>query len=277
MEIYALIGPSGTGKSHRAAVVANQLEAEAIIDDGLLIQGNQIIAGSSAKRQSTRIGAVKAALFMDDNRAEEIKAALAKLSPTRVLILGTSARMVNRIASRLGLPAPQRIVNIEEYASEKEIRQAKYVRDQLGKHVIPAPTLEVKKGFPGTLVEPLHVFLKKKAPLGAQEWLEQSIVRPTFSPNGKFTIAERAIITIAGYATRSVAGVISSGRIIVNSEQEGVITIDISPTIAYGLPAHQVAAELQRQIALTVEKSTGLQVRKVNVLVKQLYFPPSTK
>lgn len=272
MEIYALVGSSGTGKSHRAAVVANQLEAQAIIDDGLLIQGNQIIAGTSAKRQPTRIGAIKAALFMDDNRAQEMIEAIDKLAPTNILILGTSDRMAKRISSRLGLPSPQKIINIEEVASDKEIRKAKYLRTHFSKHVIPAPTLEVKKSFPGTLVDPLHIFLKKKETPGKREWLEQSIVRPTFTINGKLTIADRVISTIANYASQSVAGVTSTGRIVVNVEQEGIITIDISPTIAYGQPVHKVAVEMQHQIELTVEAITGLQVRKVNVMVKGLSF-----
>jgi uncharacterized alkaline shock family protein YloU len=273
LEIYALVGSSGTGKSHRAAVVANRLEVQAIIDDGLLIQGNQIIAGTSAKRQSTRLGAIKAALFMDENRAQEMKEAIDKLAPARILILGTSDRMVTRITGRLGLPSPQKTMNIEEFASEKEIRKAKYLRTHFSKHVIPAPTLEVEKSFPGTLVDPLHVFLKKKETPGKKEWLEQSIIRPSFTLDGKLTIADRAIIIIAGYAAQSVAGVTSTGNITVNVEQEGIITIDISSTIAYGLPVHHVAFELQRQIDLTVEKITGLQVRKVNVLVKSLSFP----
>ncbi|OPX88741.1 MAG: hypothetical protein A4E53_01815 [Pelotomaculum sp. PtaB.Bin104] len=277
MEIYALVGPSGTGKSHRAAVVANQLEAQAIIDDGLLIQGNRIIAGSSAKRQPTRIGAIKAALFMEENQAQEIIDALTQLAPNKILILGTSAGMVKRIANRLGLPFPQKIMNIEEFASEKEIRKAKFHRTHFSKHVIPAPTLEVKKSLPGILVDPLHIFLKKKESPGKKDWLEQSVIRPTFTFNGKLTIADSAISALAGHAARSVEGVTSTGRIIINVEQEGIISIDISPTIAYGLPVHQVASELQRQIELTVEKTTGLQVRKVNVLVKSISFPKATE
>ncbi len=275
MEIYALVGPSGTGKSHRAAVVAHQLEAQAIIDDGLLIKENQIIAGSSAKRQATRLGAIKAALFMDETRAQEIIEALDKLGPTRILILGTSVGMVKRIADRLGLPVPQ-IMNIEEFASEKEIRKARYIRTHFSRHVIPVPTLEVKKSFPGTLVQPLRIFLKKKETPEKKEWLEQSMVRPTFTTNGKLTIAESAISSIAGYVAQSVAGVTSGGSIIVKAEQEGVISIDISTTIAYGFLVHQAAAELQRQIHLTVEKITGLEVRKVDVLVKSLSFPKTT-
>ena len=35
MEVLALVGPSGTGKSHRALVVAHDYNVDAIIDDGI--------------------------------------------------------------------------------------------------------------------------------------------------------------------------------------------------------------------------------------------------
>ena len=49
VEVVAFIGPTGTGKSHRASKVAHDCGADVIIDDGLLIKYNKIIAGTSAK------------------------------------------------------------------------------------------------------------------------------------------------------------------------------------------------------------------------------------
>ena len=42
---YALVGPSGTGKSFRARLVADKYKIEAIIDDGLLIKDERILKG----------------------------------------------------------------------------------------------------------------------------------------------------------------------------------------------------------------------------------------
>lgn len=276
MEVFALVGPSGTGKSHRATIVAHQLEAQAIIDDGLLIQGNRILAGASAKRQPTRIGAIKTALFMEDKNAREIKDALAGMAPEKILILGTSVEMVERIASKLELSAPKKILKIEDVASEKEIRKAKFIRTRFSKHVIPAPTLEVKKSFPGTLVDPLQVFLRKKGVPGKKDWLEQSVVRPTFTFHGKLTIANSALIAIAGHAAGLVGGISNAGRINVNVEQEGIVAIDIHPTVTFGYHIHEVAAELQRRVKQAVEDMTGLQVKEVNVHVKGLSFAQAT-
>ena len=42
MDVIALVGPSGTGKSHRALLVAHKHQADAIIDDGILIKDGKI-------------------------------------------------------------------------------------------------------------------------------------------------------------------------------------------------------------------------------------------
>jgi uncharacterized alkaline shock family protein YloU len=275
LEVISLVGPSGTGKSHRATNIAHQLDAQVIIDDGLLIQGNRILAGSSAKRQPTRIGAIKSALFMDDNQVMDIKKALLELAPDKVLILGTSNGMAERIAARLGLPAPSTILNIEDVASEKEIRKARFLRSQYSKHVIPAPTLEVKRSFPGTLVDPLHVFMRKRGVSGKKDWLEQSIVRPTFTYHGKLSISNNALAAIAGHAASAVNGVSNAGKINIHVEQEGIVTIDIFPVMIFGFLLHEVSAEIQKRIKKSVEEMTGLQVKMVNIQVKSLSIPKS--
>ena len=50
MEVFALIGESGTGKSYKSILVADNNGIDTIIDDGLLIKDGKKLAGSSAKR-----------------------------------------------------------------------------------------------------------------------------------------------------------------------------------------------------------------------------------
>ena len=50
MKVYSFTGKSGTGKSYQAIRVAKENGVPAIIDDGLLIYRNKIVAGSSAKK-----------------------------------------------------------------------------------------------------------------------------------------------------------------------------------------------------------------------------------
>ena len=61
IQIYGLVGKAGTGKSFRAQLVAAKYNIDYIIDDGLLIQNQQIVAGKSAKQAKGPYGAVKIA------------------------------------------------------------------------------------------------------------------------------------------------------------------------------------------------------------------------
>ena len=102
MEVVAFVGPSGTGKSHRAIGVAFDNKCDAIIDDGLLIKGTKILAGTSAKNEDNRIQAVKRAIFTDNEHAKVVREALAQSNIRRLLIIATSDNMINKIIGRLG-------------------------------------------------------------------------------------------------------------------------------------------------------------------------------
>ena len=64
IKVYAFVGRSGTGKSYRAQYVARDNNVSYIIDDGLFIKDNEVIAGTSAKKAPTKIETVKHALFL---------------------------------------------------------------------------------------------------------------------------------------------------------------------------------------------------------------------
>ena len=89
-----LLDHHGTGKSYRAQMVASERNISYIIDDGLLIFENKVVAGKSAKKAATKIETVKKALFNNVDEAEEIKKAFRKYTPESILILGTSDNMI---------------------------------------------------------------------------------------------------------------------------------------------------------------------------------------
>ena len=128
MKIYAFVGPSGTGKSHRAQMVASEKGINYIIDDGLLINENKIIAGTSAKKAPTKIESVKHALFSKNEQKAEIKSAIKKYKPEKILILGTSDNMVEKIVQNLSFPKISEFIDISEVATEEEITTAKRIR-----------------------------------------------------------------------------------------------------------------------------------------------------
>ena len=72
VKVYALVGRSGTGKSFRAQLVADKYHIPLIVDDGLLIRNDKIVAGKSAKQESNFLTAVKRALFQDTEHLKEV-------------------------------------------------------------------------------------------------------------------------------------------------------------------------------------------------------------
>ena len=86
MEVVAFYGPPGTGKSDRALVIAYENQCSCIIDDGILIYHNRIVAGKSAKREESRLKAVRRAIFWDEEQREDVKKTLQKIHPDCILI-----------------------------------------------------------------------------------------------------------------------------------------------------------------------------------------------
>ena len=187
--VYALVGESGTGKSFRSKLLAEKYGIHAIIDDGLLIEDDKILAGRSAKREKTYMGAVRAALFDDKEHRDEVAKVLKKAHIKKILILGTSEKMVFKIATRLQLPPPQKIIKIEDIATREEIEKAIKTRTVEGKHVIPVPSIEVKRSYPQIFSNSIKLLLKKRKLFPGKEsaegkLFEKSIVQPEFSKKG---------------------------------------------------------------------------------------------
>ncbi len=277
MQIFALIGPSGTGKSHRAIMVAHQTQSDIIIDDGLLIKGDQILIGTTAKKQSTRIGAIKTALFNDPLMAKLATETIINYNPERILILGTSVGMVQRIASTLKLPEISKYIKIEDVASPAEINNARLNRTKYSRHVIPAPTIEVLKGFPGILIEPLRILIGKDKGKKRQvkSWHEQSVVRPTFTCYGNMTISEHAISSIVAISAREIPAIKNPGKIVINQTENGLI-IEIAPAFYFGASLSEISAKLQIVIKDNVEYMTGLTVKSTNISVKAVQLKKSS-
>lgn len=270
MEVYCLIGASGTGKSHRASLISHKYDIPLILDDGLLIQGTRVLAGKSAKRELTRIGAVKRAIFYDNQHAQEVKEKISSSNHKKILILGTSLRMTERIARRLDLPSPTNIINIEEISSPKSIAKALRLRKDQNQHVIPIPTFEVKKNFPGYIIDPLKFLIRK--PSTPHVWVERSIVRPVFSSLGSFYIATQALNQLVENRGKNVSGIHRILKVNFNPNPEGVL-INIDVSLELQGPLLPILQELQKVIKEELEFVTGFNVLAVNINAKKIHIP----
>ncbi|HHV97024.1 MAG TPA: Asp23/Gls24 family envelope stress response protein [Clostridiaceae bacterium] len=268
MRVVGFIGPSGTGKSHRALQVANSEGIEYIIDDGLLIKGNRIIAGVSAKKEKTKIGSIKRALFIYEDHAESVRSEIIKANPESILILGTSDGMVESIAKKLGLPGVNKKIYIQDVAKEEEINAALTTRRDEGKHVIPVPTFQIKKDFSGYFLDPLQIF-RRRGKGRLQLVSEKSVVRPTFSYMGKYTISDYAIYQIVEFTVMNIKGVNRITRFKVENGSDG-ITIDIDLILIYGYNIKALLETIQQKVKYEVERMTALNIKALNLTAKGL-------
>ncbi len=265
MEVYALIGESGTGKSYKSLLLAYEYKVDFILDDGLLIKRNRIIAGRSAKNEPNKFKAVKRAIFSEKSHRDEVKEAIRKYNVEKILVLATSSRMLDRIIKNLDLPEPVKVIRIEEISDPDEIYLAKRERHKEGKHTIPIPRIQIEKDFPGNLVESLEVIYKSIYKIG-----ERTIVRPPFSFFGKLFISERAIFSLIDHILRDIDGVAEIKAKKVKFGDIGLKEINLEVELYYDVNVSDVVLNIQQRVYETFAEYVGIPVEKINVKVLDL-------
>ena len=269
--VFALVGASGTGKSFRAKLLAQKYDIGAIIDDGLLIQDDKILAGHSAKREKTFLAAVRTAVFDDKEHRDEIARALKKQNIRRLLILGTSEKMVKKIAARLQIPQPSKIIKIEDIATQDEIDFAIRSRRIEGKHVIPVPALEIKRSYPQIFYDSIRIKLfRKERPSGANmKVYEKSVVRPEFSKKGRVSISEAALTQMVMHCVSEFDPEIKIKKLTIKTDAHGyklVITTDVP----FGTELAGKIHNLQKYVIENIERYTGILIESVNIIVDKI-------
>ena len=271
-KVFAFVGESGTGKSFHAKLVAQKYGIDLIIDDGLLIRENRILAGHSAKKESSFLAAVKVALFDEKSHRDEVARRLQNEKFKRILLLGTSEKMVNKIAARLQLPPPAKIIKIDDIASQEEIDKAIRTRRIEGKHVIPVPSIEIKRNYPNIFYDAIKIFKRRITPAGigpVSTLHEKSVVRPEYSKRGKVIISENALSQLVIHCVDEYNKEIKIKKILVKDDKMGyrlVITIDVPYGIQLGGNIH----ELQNYIIDNIEHYTGILIEEVNIIIDKI-------
>ena len=274
--MYALVGSNGTGKSFRARLVAQKYRIDLIIDDGLVIRGDKIIAGHSAKREKTFLAAVKTAVFDDKQHRDEAAKVLHQLSRKKILILGTSDKMVNKIAMRLQIQPPQKIIRIEDIATPEEIETAVRSRRVEGKHVIPVPSVEIKHSYPQIFYDKIRLLFRNTNAVHINEeeiLFEKSVVRPEFSKVYSVQVSDEALQEMVIQQTALYDSAVVVKKITVQTENSGyriimMIDMPIGPELAGRVSA------LRAHIIKNIERYSGIFIEDLNVVVNQMIDRP---
>ena len=122
----------------------------------------------------------------------------------------------------------------------------------------------------------------------APEYPEASVPEEE-NDRGAIRISSAAIATIIRYAACSVEGVTRiTGNSLVDNIAEFVgrkkvmdrsiqtmiqkssVSVELSINICYGVSLPEIAAQVQKAVASQIEELTGLQVKEVNVIIREM-------
>lgn len=272
MQVYAFVGKTGTGKSYNALKVAKSHGIKYIIDDAILIKETKVIAGKSAKTEASKIASVKAAIFLYEDRKKEMITAIKKEKIDKILILGTSDEMVQKIAQNLNLGDINKTIYIEQIASPEKIEEARKSRLEEGKHVVPVPTFEIKKQFSGYFMDPLRmfdIFRRESSNLYEAESSEKTIIRPTYSYLGRFRISDNVIREIVSYAVSKIDGINRVQKVFTEKYIDGM-RIEIDLQIKFGVNIPNLSKQVKESIVHTIDTMTGINLFGIDINIRSI-------
>lgn len=220
------------------------------------------------------MGAVRIALFDDKQHRDEVARVLQKNKIKKILILGTSEKMVGKIAMRLQLPPPSKIIKIEDISTREEIEKAIRSRQIEGKHVIPVPAIEVKKSYSQIFYKSIREILSKgqskiKILKKDGSLSEKSIVTPEFSKKGRIEISEAALSQMAMHCVSEFDSDIRVKKLTIKTDSHGyrlIITIDVP----FGKQLTGEIHNLQQYIIENIERFTGILVEEVSIIIDKI-------
>lgn len=262
IRVYALVGKAGTGKSFRARIMAERMGIELIIDDGLLVRGDRILAGQSAKKAANRPAATKCSILMDRAHMLSVRRALRKERFGSILILGISEKMVERIVDRLQLPRPHGVTRIEDIASREEIAKALKSRHVFGRHVIPVPMVEVRKDPGSWLLAPIRLLAARRK---TARPVEQTIVHPAFG-RGSLAITEAALTQMIQHCVREIDKEVVISKIRIDYASEA-LKVEVALHFNIGTELPERLAMLQRFTKRNIEHFTGVSLDQFNLVL----------
>lgn len=272
--VYALVGESGTGKSYHAKLVVEKYGLSAIIDDGLLIQDDKIIAGHTAKHEKTYMGAVRIALFDDKEYRDEVAKAIRVNKIKKILIIGTSEKMAKKIAERLQISPPEKIIDIHSIASDEEIQAAIHSRNIEGRHVIPVAAVQIKRSYPQIFVKSLQDFFTHKGKFnttagnGSKVW-EKSVVAPEFSKKDRVELSEAAVTQMVVKCTKELNDKINIKKMVIKTSTTGyklIVTVDVPFDRQLTVLIH----DMQKCITDYLERNSGILIEDVSIIIDKI-------
>ena len=148
----------------------------------------------------------------------------------------------------------------------------------MGKHVIPVPTIEVKKNYPQILSSSMRDFFsqkkwfhkKLKNPNG--KMIEKSIVQPEFSKKGRIEISEAALTQMTMHCVNECDPDVKIKKITIKTDSRGyrlIVLIDVP----FGTQLTGKIHRLQQYIIDKIESYTGILIEEVSIVIDKISKP----
>lgn len=270
MKVYGLVGPSGSGKSYHAEEIANQLGVKFIIDDGLLIRDNQIVAGFSAKFESNQIAAIKRAIFTDESHRRDVQSSVLQHQVRTILVLGTSHRMVQTICMALGLGQEIEWLEIDKWTSAADVQLAHHLR-QRGMHAIPIFQSQLEEGALPLFIRKLrHRLLVQRSELTVPARANLTVVSPLFSQGGIY-IHPRVVKESITQLMREGGFPFHLRRLRFNPDEERVLRLYVTADWQPNLLFH--GQQLTRSINRYLQEKLGLPYMQIDLHIDSITLP----
>ncbi len=151
---------------------------------------------------------------------------------------------------------------------QKKFKSFRRSRITEGKHVIPVPTFEIKKDFSGFIFNPLQIF-KFKGRNDKPYISEKSIIRPTFSYLGNFTISDT--VSTIEYIAKKNPNIYNIIRTRIDNQPEGpYVYIELS--VEYGGNVRNIVDNFKNKIIKEIEKLTTMRVQTIKIIIKDIHI-----
>jgi uncharacterized alkaline shock family protein YloU len=272
MKVFALVGKSGTGKSTSILQYCFEQGIPAFIDDGLLIVNGRKKAGTSAKYENNFIRAIKRATFHHEDHRQEVVKAIKSLALQKILIVGTSVKMVDQIAKKLELDKIDHYIDVTEVRTSTEINMALFVRKTQEKHVIPIPHVQIEPNHLKKLIQ------KGKKVLSKQQTLigENTIIQPNFT-KGTISIYENVIKDIVLHTCKDLPSVFKVSNIDYHFELMPKLTGQIDLISLQNQNIVQDIEDIQASIMKSLISIVEIELEEINIKVSSIRFEKSTR
>jgi uncharacterized alkaline shock family protein YloU len=130
-----------------------------------------------------------------------------------------------------------------------------------------------KTSISGYFLDPLQIFRRKGK--GRYQLVgEKSVVRPTFSYLGSYTISDYTIYQIVEHVVSAIPGVNRISRFRAENTAEGIF-MEIDLVLVYGYVIRPLLKEVQTRVRDEVERLTALNIKTINVYAKSIIVETS--